>query len=131
MQRRSKVWSGLEKNLRIFENSRYQFTERFIPEIFENIHLKVGADNSSTSASGGISGPDVSMEVDYFENYKLLSPALKELVKELLLIKSTSVDSERAFIICATIDTCYRARILPEKFCKMVFINQNLFLLDL
>ena len=42
----------------------------------------------------------------------------KELIKELLLIKPTSVDSERAFSICAMIDTCYRARILLEKFCK-------------
>ena len=91
---------------------------------------KVGTDDSSTSPSGGISGPDISMEVDYFENSKVLGPALKELVKELLLIKPTSVDSERAFSICAMIDTCYRARILPEKFCKMVFVSQNLYLLD-
>ena len=68
------------------------------------------------------------MEVDYFENSKVLGPALKELVNELLL--PISVDSERAFSMCAMIDVCYRARILPEKFCKVVFINQNLYLLD-
>ena len=50
-----------------------------------------------------------------FEDSKVLGPALKELVKELLLIKPTSVDSERAFSICAMIDTRYRAKILPEK----------------
>ena len=50
---------------------------------------------------------------------------LKELIKELLLIKPTSVDSERAFSICAMIDTFYQARILPEKILQNSLYQSN------
>ena len=70
---------------------------------------------------------DISKELEYFHTSKTVGPALRSLIQHLLLIRPTSVDSERAFSICGLLDTCRRGSIKPEKFSKIIFLNQNLY----
>lgn len=72
-----------------------------------------------------VSSSDFELEIDSFRRKKFIGPKIDVVLKSLLAIKPTSIDSERAFSVCRNIMKFNRVRTGSEKLDKMLFVNQN------
>lgn len=71
------------------------------------------------------SSTDVEIELESFRLSRVIGPKIDVLLKSLLAIKPTSIDSERAFSICRSFMHFNRLRTSSLKLDKMLFNNQN------
>ena len=70
-------------------------------------------------------------ELALFDSSNVIGPGLQFLIDNLLLIRPTSVDPERTFSTCGLLDAPQRGSLGPAKFSKIIFINQNLYKINL
>lgn len=69
--------------------------------------------------------PDLEEELIRFKVKRQRGPLLDYAVKNLMAIKPTSIDSERAFSVCGRIMTPQRSKMSDKSLEAIVFINQN------